>query len=168
MILPCSCTDFRLIIHLYFTDRKLPEGAVRVARLQNACLALEVQLQAKQNKTKPQAWGVQATLTEEKIKSQTKSNEAPTNQGTDSYHFPPIFLAWQKGYHTTDLVTVPSCLSTYIFSIKEEGIRFVSLFSTELAARNRMETHVSFWLTPKHCKGKSMSFFFFHQAVCVH
>lgn len=71
MILICSCTDFRLNIHLYFTDRKLPEAGGNIAQLQNTCLACEVQLQAKQNINKPHAGDMQATLTEEKTKSQT-------------------------------------------------------------------------------------------------
>jgi hypothetical protein len=76
--------DFHLNIHLYFTDRKLLEGAGGVAQFQNACLACKVQLQAAQNKTKHRLDSVmQATLTgEENFPNQ--SNEALTNQGTDS------------------------------------------------------------------------------------
>lgn len=64
MILACSCTGFLLNIHLYFTDRKLPEGTGNTAQLWSACLACEVQLQTKQP-----AGGMQATLTEAKTNS---------------------------------------------------------------------------------------------------
>lgn len=158
--------DFHLNIHLYFTDRKLPEGAGGVVQFQNACLACKVQLQAAQNKTKHRLESVmQARLTGENTKPQTNQMK-PWLIKEQTASFPPCFLGLAEGIPYYWSSTCPSLPVTYVFSIKEVGVGFVSLCLTELAARNRMETRVSFWLTPKHCKTKSLSFF--HQAVCVH
>lgn len=89
MTLACSCTDFLLNIHLYFTDRKLPEGTGNTAQLWSACLACEVQLQTKQTTCWRHAGNTDRSS---KDKLSNQSNETPAFLGIGSLF--SCLLSW--------------------------------------------------------------------------